>query len=254
MSEESRYFLSRIDDLVKRAEKGSLSSTPFLSPEEASSALAYLKYHAPEARFGLYGGYPDAERRVLVLFPEYYDEESFETSEVFTALFIKTGGYVPLTHSSYMGAVLNCGIERSCVGDIMLTDGGAVVFVLNRTAQYLLSTDHPLYRVGRDKVVLSYAQDALVSSLKREYDEIIFTVSSCRIDCFTAEVSRLSREKAYEVLSRGDVSLNYSRVTDRAQRFDTEDVISVRGHGKYIVKEITETRKGRMRVLALKYK
>ena len=90
--------------------------------------------------------------------------------------------------------MLNCGIERQCIGDIVLTEGGAVVFALCRTADYLMSSEQPLTRVGRDKVVLSYAGYDLVCSLKREFDEMSFTVASERIDCVAAEITRLSRE------------------------------------------------------------
>ena len=253
MNEESILY-SRIDDLVSRAESGRTGISDFLDPEEVYAAEKYLKFNAPAARYGLYGGYPEAERKILVLFPDYACIDDFDEKTVMSALYIKSSGYVELTHSSYMGAVLNCGIERQCIGDIVLTEGGAVVFALPHTAGYLMSSEQPLTRVGRDKVSLSYADERLVGALKREYEELSFTVASERIDCVAAEITRLSRESVREVIERGDIRLNYGEVRDRSARVKVGDVVSARGHGKYIIKEMQETRKGRLRVFVLKYK
>ena len=253
MNEDSKYLYSRIDDLISKSESGRAGISDFLSPEEVYAAENYIRFNAPACRYGFYGGYPEAERKILVLFPDYADIEDFDEKTVITALLIKSSGYVDLTHSSYMGAVLNCGIERQRIGDIVLTEGGAVVFTLLHTAEYLMSSEQPLTRVGRDKVSLSYADMELVGSLKREYEELSFTVASERIDCVAAEITRLSRENVKDVIERGDIRLNYGEVRDRSARVKVGDVISARGHGKYIIKEMQETRKGRLRIFALKY-
>lgn len=245
---------SRICDLAARADRGILCATGFLSPEEICFLEGCLSANYPHIKHMTLGGYPEAERRLIVLLPDYTCVEDVAENEFMTAIFIKRSGYEKLDHRSYMGAILGCGLERSSVGDIVLTECGAVVFMLIHAADYFLSYEQPLQRVGRDKVTLSVADPELVSSLKREYDEAVFVVASARIDSLAGEITGLSREKAKDMIDRGEVYLNYSPVRERSQVFSEGDTVSVRGYGKYIIKELNETRKGRLRVFALKYK
>ena len=254
---DEKELRARLSDLVRRAERGEIAYTGFLSPEELCAAGRYLDYNAPHLKYITAGGFPEAERRVIVLFPDFADDsfvEDYDLSEIIKAIFIRSSGYEKLGHPAYMGSVLGCGIERSSVGDIMLTESGAAVFLLSAAADYLMSYERPLTRVGRDKVALSIADPALISSLKREYEEAAFNIPSERIDAIAAEIAGLSREKIKEVIERGDVRLNYEEATDGSARFSEGDVISVRGRGKYIIKELKQTRRGRLRVTALKYK
>jgi len=251
---DNRFFISRIRDLAERALRGVLSHTSFLSPEECAYAQNCLRSDYTSLRYAFYGGYPEAERKILVLFPDYMDDTGFDTHGIIKALFIQPGGYSEPGHSSYMGALLNCGVDRSCMGDIMLCEGGAVVFLTCTAADFFMSDEHPLERVGREKVTVKEADPSIVASLKREFEEISFTVASCRIDCLASEIARVSREDVKELIDRGDVRVNYETVADRSDRFRENDTVSVRGKGKYIIKELSETRKGRVRVLAYKYK
>ena len=69
---ETELLLSLIDDKLRKCEDGyMLTHTHFLSLGERSSAMAHLKNRYPNHVF--WGGYPDAERSVLFLLPEYME-------------------------------------------------------------------------------------------------------------------------------------------------------------------------------------
>lgn len=251
---DEKLFTSRLCDMVRSAENGCFAASAFLTPEECALARKYLQYNFPESRYSFYGGYPEAERCVLVLFPDWADTEHFDTSEYFEAIFIRPAGYEKLTHSACLGALMNCSIERSAIGDIVITDEGAFVFVQRSVAKLLLTETDTLVRVGREKVKILPASAEDVGNIKREYEEVTFVMSSCRVDCLVSEITGLSREKVKGVISSGEVLLCHKPVEDISERFQEGDVISVRGSGKYIIKELSETKKGRLRVSALKYK
>ena len=254
MSNENKLFLARIDDLISKASGSHFGVTSFLTPEEEQIAKNYLSYCSPAAEYAFYGGYPEAERKILVLFPDFADKSTFDPSVYFCPVRIENGGYSKMTHSSCLGALMNCSIERSSLGDIcVLSDRCAIVFALKDVAK-LLVTQNVLERVGRDKVTVEYCSFEEAGGIKREYEEIFCTVASQRLDCLVSEIANTSREKAKLLISQGDVARNHISTPDASRRFETGDTVSVRGEGKFTVGSIEATRKGRLRVQLFKYK
>lgn len=254
MTDDYKIFLSKLGDMVRRADSGRFAVSAFLTPEEIAIAQKHLSYESPNVRFAFYGGYPEAERKILVLFPDYAEKDDFDEGDHFQSLLITSGGYSRLTHSSYLGAIMNCSVERSSIGDICVRDdSSAVIFATTEVAK-LLTTQNVLERVGREKVSVTYCSKETAATIKREYEESICTVASERIDCLVSEITSLSREKVKAVIARADVMKNHLPVTDPAERFAVSDILSVRGEGKYVISKTEPTKKGRVRVYMLKYK
>lgn len=86
---------------------------------------------------------------------------------------------------------MSLGIERETVGDILVEDGRAVVFVKTELSDYVKSQ---ISKVGRVGVKVD---DADLSKLPqgRGVEEKTFIVSSLRLDNIVAAVCKLSREK-----------------------------------------------------------
>ena len=254
MNNDNKLLLARIDDLVGKASRSCYGVTPFLTPEEKRTVTDYLLQYPPDAEYAFYGGYPEAERKILVLFPDFADKDEFDPSQFFCPIRIKNAGYSKLTHSSCLGALMNCSLERSSIGDIcILSDSCAIVFVLNEVAR-LLVTQNVLERVGRDKVSVDYCSFEEAKGIKREYEELSCTVASQRMDCLVSEITGLSREKTKRLFAEGMVSRNHVSAIEVSQRFEQGDTVSVRGEGKFTVGNIEVTRKGRLRVQLFKYK
>ena len=129
--DDERLFVRRLGDLVQVVrQRGTSRSTPFLSDRQqelARAALAGLGFEG----YAFDGGYPDAERRILRLFGEYGAQEPLPA----VCLFAQTlRADRALTHRDYLGALMSLGIRRECIGDILLSEDGAYLFVLDTVA------------------------------------------------------------------------------------------------------------------------
>lgn len=82
-------------------------------------------------------------------------------------------------------------------------------------------------------------------------------MTSNRLDCYVAAISKTSREKAVSAIKAGDVRLNGTQIYDVTKRLSFGDRLSVRGAGKYIVDSDSEdchkTQKDRLKINMQKY-
>lgn len=272
------YFGARLEELARRCEKGTLGMTGFLNPAEQYEAEKILNRqkllvkmdgglsgHFEQEKYGnggyfFWGGYENAERKRLFTFPAYlfYTAETLGEmlpADAASAVEIRGSGYVKLGHRDYLGALLNQGIERSSLGDIVVMgDYGAVLFALEPVARLLTEESNALDTVGRDKVRVSRA--AIGEDFGRDigFRRISGVVSSERLDCAVALLCNLSREKAKSGILAGAVQLNYTEVTSPDKEVRPNDIVSVRGFGRFRIEEFTgRTRKDRLLLAAVKY-
>lgn len=247
---------ARLSDLARAADRGIASPTFFLSPEERAEAEDYLTRGA--YRFAVSGGYEEAERRMILLLPDYVEPDYVDWDDYFVPLAILTSGYVGLSHRSFLGALVALGIDRSAMGDILLLPFGAVVFVTPSIADFLLSNPSPLERVGADKVHVkderSYpSMREAIDGYRRAYEPFTDVVASTRLDCAVSAFARVSREKAKTLIESGQVSHNYKVASRPDAAFAVDDVISVRGVGKFRIESLKITQKERIRIEAKRY-
>lgn len=148
-----KLFNSKLDDAVYLCEKRrSPYFFSFLTEEEQAYAEQHLK-SVHFLNYGFYGGYENSERRVLGLF---FDEQVDFPVEAILFSFRKT---YKLTHRDFLGSLMSLGIERETVGDILVEDGRAVVFVKSEIKDYIVSQ---ISKVGRVGVTLSDADKDLL--------------------------------------------------------------------------------------------
>ena len=245
---------SKVDDMKEKAEKGRLAFSSFMTPSEIVGVERYLTYGGCPCEWFFDGGYESAERKMLVILPDYLSKKYFDTNEIYRAVFIKSSGYAELDHRAYLGALMNLSIKRETLGDIIVTDGGAVVFCTLAIAAMLTDSPSPLERVGRDKVKVSYADENIYKNYERNYERSTVIMASLRLDCAVAAFTGLSRASAQEKTAHGQVQLNYREEISPSAEIKAGDILSVRGAGKFIIEEIAgETRSGRIRVNIKRY-
>ena len=76
--------------------------------------------------------------------------------------------------------------------------------------------------------------------------EITEIVASLRLDNIVASLARTSRSKATQMLEQERVFLNFKNETKSSKQVNVGDVITIRGKGRFVFKEISgNTRKGR---------
>lgn len=251
---QDKLLYSKVDDMIEKAERGRLAFSSFMTPSEVARVEKYLTYGKCPCDWLFDGGYDSAERKMLVILPDYLSKEFLDRNEIFRAVFIKNSGYAELDHRAYLGALMNLSVKRETLGDIIVTDEGAVVFCTLPVAAMLTDKPSPLERVGRDKVTLSYAHEDTYKNYERNYERSVAVMASLRLDCAVASIASLSRASAQERITHGFVQLNYREELSPSAEIKTGDILSVRGAGKFMIEEIAgETRSGRIKVNIKRY-
>lgn len=173
---------------------------PFMSERKQAVLFSELK-KAYFDNYLFFGGYGNSERKMLGLFFDEPCEDCFPISAVEFS-FRKCD---KLTHRDFLGALMSLGIERETVGDILVEDGRAVVFVKTELSDYIMSQ---ISKVGSVGVKVD---DADLSKLPqgRGFEEKTYIVSSLRLDNIVAAVCRLSREKTRTVIMADSVCVNF---------------------------------------------
>lgn len=262
---ERALFVARMEDLFKRAARYEPCYGPFLSPAEQHAAKQRLKTPPPDVVCFFYGGYDGSERNRLFVLPEYLAPMEGECDAAFvrgtlpqlsesavSVLAVRGSGYKKLSHRDYLGTLLALGIDREKIGDIVVQDDShALVFCDSVIADYLLCE---LQRIGGDTVKLKKTEVADDFTVERRMRPISDTVASPRLDSIVSSLIGTSREKAKVLIEQGLVEVDYE-VCDRNDKMPPEGaVISVRGHGKYVIQDVSQqTKKGRYRLLAAQY-
>lgn len=262
-NQEYRELTARIEDNISASEGGMLTATKFLSPAEGYYAEKFLASRGIK-RGILYGGFDGAERCRLIVLPAYLDgldpspaellKEYFadESDGLVRAVKIVGSGYRELSHRDYLGSILALGVEREAVGDIVVSDSRtAYVFVIDSVAKLMISG---LERIGNDKVKVEMVAIDENFTFKREFRSLSDTVASARFDCVVSSLANLSRDKAQNLIGSGVCLLNYAEEIKCDKTVRNGDIITLRGYGKFIIRDInTQTKKGRLRLLADKY-
>ena len=148
-----------------------------------------------------------------------------------------------LMHRDYLGALMGLQVERSVIGDILVHETGADIFVLREMADFLLLH---FDRAGRRRIRLF---EVPLSNLRRAVSSETAGegfVASLRLDSVAALIFCLSRTQAREQIIHGQVYLNHRACQKPDQEVVEGDRITVRGRGRAKLTELGgASRKGR---------
>ncbi len=247
-----RQMTRRLDDLMVAAERRrQVLQTDFLDLNEASAVMAYLD--SKRACYIMDGGYVGAERKVALITGENR-LESLEGMAPFYYIriqpidlrFSKQPG-----HRDYLGALMNLGIERRVLGDLLVDEEGALIICLSQIGEFILAN---LLQVASCQVTTMLIDQAESINIKRHTEEITGTVASLRIDNVIRLAFNLSRNDSMQLIRIGKVFVNSKEITKASLEVTTSQTVAVRGYGKFLIKEIGKTtRKGRQALVLEKY-
>ena len=137
MTREEQQLEKHFRDLARTAyQRGIAVFSDFLNLNELNifqslrPEFSYLKMES-------FGGYELAERQIAVFRPEapvFYADYPICCLKI-TPLNVKFAE--SLNHRDYLGAILNLGLERTCLGDILVEDDAAYLFCLERMADFI---------------------------------------------------------------------------------------------------------------------
>lgn len=234
-------FLNHLKDLSKKSEQNyRYTFSHFLSLDEQSTLRANEK---ELYKYTLFGGCENCERVVA----RFGSPDDFGYEEEFPIVCLKAEPVLKkfadeLTHRDFLGAIMNLQIERKNIGDIHVKDSSAYIFVLDKMADYIMEN---LTKVKHTVIRLSVTEDIPTDTLF-SLESVSLPVSSLRLDCMIAAIYDLSRNQANEIFLAKKVFVN-GRLTENTSHIPKEqDVISVRGFGRFIFSSTGgQSKKGR---------
>ncbi len=241
MTPDRAQFIRRIQELEETSWQNSqFLFTDFLNEAEYADVLSFGKAPCGMCAFG---GHADAER-VMVRFG---NEEAFGYDVPFPIAALKISPLMEkyaddLTHRDYLGALLNLGIERRVLGDILVQSPTAYVFCTQTMAEYICEN---LTRVRHTDVRCTQVED-IPETVRPRLSERVIQVSSVRLDAVIAHVYNLSRSQAQELFRSQRVFVNGRLMENLTYAPGDGDLISVRKCGRFRYEEEERmTRKGK---------
>ena len=246
-SGEERMLLARVLDKLELAQsRGIPAHTPFLSPGERESVTGLLNaWGRPRHLF--FGGYPDSERTVCLFPPDWMEEADCAQGPdaPLAAVQARFHPEASLTHRDILGSLMGLGITREVLGDLLLPAPGLCQGVVLRDSLPILLSQWE--GAGRWKARFEEIPLDRLTPAPAQVKTIRDTVAAPRLDAVLAAGFSLSRSKAAAHISAGRVAVNHRECLKGDRLVEEGDVLTCRGLGKCVVREVLgQSRKGRI--------
>jgi len=232
---ENREEVARVIDKADQAIKTwEVVLSDFLSPP----VLAEIQQQfgrLTEVQLLAWGGYPQAERQRLAI---ARSEIPLDQSQVEVAALDIAGNFLfdPATHRDFLGSMLGCGL---------LGERGAQAIVVPEMVEYLEThlTQVRSVPVKTQRIDLS---ELKIREPKKK--EMTTVEASMRLDAIASAGFGMSRSKMAELITGGDVRVNWKDINQASHLVKSGDLIAIRGKGRLEVGEVAVTKKDRYRI------
>lgn len=247
---DDKVLLAKIWDKINAGmRKNIIANTGFLSLREQE--MARFLFGNTEGLHS-FGGYEDAERRMLVYLPDYLDESTLEDTDS-PLVCLRTTFYEgdSPNHRDFLGALMGAGIARETVGDICVGNGFCYFFVTAEIAPYVLQN---FTGAGRTKLHLDRIPLNEVEIQPPETKQLRDTLASIRLDSVISSGFRIGRSAAAQYVISGKAAIDGLPCEKPDKPIAEGAKISVRGLGKIRLTAINgQTKKGRISVIIDRY-
>lgn len=249
MTKEEQILRNRFLDLANTTyRRGIPTATDFLSLYE-QDFYYQVKKELPPVYSMLSGGNSISERKMVLFLPEQDYAGDYLPIAVLKLVPVNERFSDELSHRDYLGALMNLGIERSVLGDIMIDDKAAYLYCKENIADYIIEN---LYMVRHTSMSVTRVSESV--EIVPKFEEIKGSVASPRLDSVLALAFHSSRSKLSGLIEGKKVFVNSRLVESNSYQMKNGDVVSVRGYGKFIYKEtVGTTKKGRSYISLNKY-
>lgn len=254
--QEDKLCLSQVLDKIEFSKtRQKIEYTDFLDMYQVSLVENFLRKIKFE-NYKLYGGYENAERKILMIFPEKYDEKMLEKNNSKLVKIIRIilpeeeqGNY---SHRNYLGGIVKLGLKREKVGDIIVYEKGADIITVEDFVDILKQQLPSLTRFENSNITIEEIQN--LQKKEAQVEQVKIIVPSLRLDNVVSDLVRTSRSKAVQIMDQERVFVNGQNETKPSKQIKLNDMITIRGKGRFMIKEFTgTTRSGRYVVVIEKY-
>lgn len=252
---EDKLLISKLLDKCEECKrKNIIVCTDFLDMYELKIVKKVL--NTINCNYIFYGGYEEASRNIAIIYPEKLTEEMvFNTINSYIQVIkieLPKNLYGEYEHRNYLSGIMKLGIKREKFGDILVEENGADIVVAKELADYLEQNIKQLTRFSKSTISIKDIQDIRKIELKKENIKIV--IQSLRLDTIVAQLANTSRTKANEIIEQGRVFINYEEQYKLDKQIKENDVIVIRGKGKFEISKIEgATRKNKIILSVKKY-
>lgn len=247
MNSEEQLTIKRFLELSARSEmRGIYVYTDFLNLNEQSLLLSAVKRNVT-----LFGGHENAERNIAIFGnSEEFGYEYAPPVKCLKAEPLNKKFSDELSHRDFLGSLMNLGIKRETLGDIIINENTSYIFCLETVAEYLCDN---LTKVKHTNVKCTLCEE-LPEETEKEPEERIVHAASERLDAVTGAVYNLSRSESALLITSKKVFVNSKLCENTSYGLKPGDIVSVRGFGRYVYSENAgKTKKDRLKARILIY-
>ena len=210
--------------------------TKFLTNFEQVILSQIVSYNYSDFKVEFFGGFDDAERKkAKIISNEYYDVD-------YDIVCLKAkfnNKFNKVEHRNILGAIHNLGINFNRFGDIIVLENEVYIFVDEEIADYIAMEFTKAGRVNLDFQRVDLAE----VGIEKKYEDFEIVSSSFRIDSIVAKITNKSRSKVKEFLEQDFIKLNHVVLRNGEKTCTSEDIISIRKYGRFVVKGYTQNKK-----------
>lgn len=246
--DERERIERRLRELSARAERtGHFTFSSFLGAAEQDVFHRTVGRELRAGTVSAFGGVAGCERVML----RFGDSEELGYEEPFPIVCLHASPVAQkfadaLTHRNFLGALMHLGIEREMLGDIVLRENTAYIFVHERIADYI---EGELSRVKHTELHITRTEQLPEGALYRTEERVVQAEGE-RLDGVIAKLYRISRSDALALFQKELVFTDGRRCESPSRTVAEGTVVSVRGYGRFIYRGVrSDTRKGKHNIV-----
>lgn len=243
VADEKEILKKRFRELYNRSQnRGIYVYSDFLNAYEQALLEEEIRYG-----YTLWGGYPDAERKIAC----FGNENDFGYSpcppvEIVCISPLSEKFADDLNHRDFLGSLMGLGIKRETLGDIVINKNKGYLICLDTMAKYIIDN---LTKVRHTSVTCERCNEIPIEYLPQPKEKMVI-VSSLRLDVLISGVYDISRSKSSALIDGEKVFINGKLTKSNSVNIENGSMISVRGYGRFRYTEVLgTTRKDRIRIL-----
>ena len=255
--DEEKLILAKLNDKIRFSKtRNRIVNTEFLNMYQESVIRKEIE-RIKLTNYIFTGGYAEAESKVLIIYPDKLTEQIIKQNikNIIKAIKIglpneQKGKY---QHKDYLGTLMQFGINRERIGDIIVYEDKAYIIVLQENAQYIKDSLITTRKFKKSNIEIIEIDD--IEAKKPEFEEIKISINSQRLDNFASEITKLSRNETAQIIEGELVSVNGKIETRQSKTVEKDDILIIRKYGKFVVDSFLNiNKKGKQIVVIKKYK
>lgn len=241
---KTEVFIQKISYQAERLDDG-LAFFDFYDPSQQKKVQRELQ-NFQDIHCVFYGGPSLCERKMLCLCIGVANEDISWPISVCTAQVD-----FEVDHRMVLGTIMQLGITREIIGDIIIQDAMVQIVVKEHIAQYICMN---VLKLNNRRVHFEVLGISSLGMREQSFQIENITVSSFRLDAIISAAYGISRETATEIIKKRGVKINHEEKVKPTFSAQIGDLFSVKGKGRFILQEFTgTTRKEKNKVRIKKY-